>query len=354
MPLYSSDSLSNGETNVKPETAHANGKKVNLPLACGDESPWFYLYTSRFKVDKVEAKLKERYQTFIHKTILYSRREKQIVKEEKPSISGLIFVRGESGDEIQKYINMYFTGIYLVKSRYTKKYISVSHKIMLPFMKVAEVSSDKIRFMPNSIGHYSQGNTLVKVTSGVLSGLEGYVVRIAREKRLVLSVGNMTVAISGVYKETFENADEYIDSRKRQETVSLYSKRAQFTPVQLEIDKCFFQVKSRIDILAIDKSLDKWILHAKSLVINGKYDEAIDILFFILKELGSNIGYKEWGAEWNSIKDVVSEICNSIIKILTTIEKSSDVPEKTKTYIQSEKDSVLDMYPFCIGLSPKK
>ena len=65
--------------------------------------------------------------------------------------------------------------------------------------------------MPHPLEYYSVGHPLVKITSGVLDGLEGYQIRISRNKCLITTMGGLTIAIGGVYKENFENVDANSD-----------------------------------------------------------------------------------------------------------------------------------------------
>lgn len=255
-------------------------------------------------------------------------------------------MRGDCCDAIQKFLDTNFPGMYLVRDYYTKRTVSIPHRVMLPFMRISQLSADRIRFMPNSFGYYSSGHTLVTVTSGVLAGLEGYVVRIAREKRLVISVGSMTVAISRVSKETFENAEEYIKLRKQQQNDASSSNFIHLTPRQMEIDSCFFQPENRIDILAIARSLDKWITQAKFLVKDGKYSEAIDITMFILEEIGCRILHEGKSSNMDKVQDIIANICNEIILVLATMEESAKVPTAQKERIVIEKQSLVIRFPF--------
>ena len=75
-------------------------------------------------------------------------------------------------------------------------------------MKVAQVEPTRIRFMPNAFGHYAKGNPLLRITSGPLAGMEGYKIRIARDKCFVTTLGGMTVAIGGIHRDSFENLED--------------------------------------------------------------------------------------------------------------------------------------------------
>ena len=152
MPLYSTDDLSDLGKNDQAGTVceAVPGKEVFPEFE--DNSPWFYIFTYRSKADKVSKKLQERFQTIIHKTVVYNRHGKNIIKEEKPSVPGLIFVRGDCCDAIQKFLDTNFPGMYLVRDYYTKRTVSIPLRMMLPFMKISQLSADRIRFMPIRFG----------------------------------------------------------------------------------------------------------------------------------------------------------------------------------------------------------
>lgn len=218
---------------------------------------------------------------------------------------------------------------------------------MLPFMQVSRIGATRIRFMPNSLGYYSYGHPLVTITSGVLAGLQGYVVRIAREKRLVTSIGNMTIAISGIHKESFENAEEYVRARREQERRSAsFSSNIILTPEQTEIDRCFFTPKSRIDVLTIAGSLDKWIMRANYLIGKGECDKAVDIALFILEEIGSRAFHGYEKLQNGRISDIVSDLCRDMDYILSSAAGRAGISEELKERVATEKQSLLIRYPF--------
>lgn len=165
-------------------------------------------------------------------------------KTERPTISGLIFIQGNSR-EIQNYLNQIAIDLYLVKDCSTKKTAIIPDRVMQPFMQLSQINPHHIRFMPHSFDYYSPNHALIKITSGVLTGMEGYCIRIARDKCLVTTVGNMTVAIGGISKESFENVDEYI--RQRQETQNgsqALTYNDEFVSFQSDIAQCFFIPKT--------------------------------------------------------------------------------------------------------------
>lgn len=203
MPLYSTDihSKAVGQRGDADNVV----KSAEGSLSPGGEcTSWCYLFVHHAKINRMEKLLGGKFRTFIHRTTVYKKSDKKVRKEERPTISGLIFVQGDKA-EIQDFLNRNCHGVYLAKDCCTKATAVIADEIMRPFMQL-DVGRNRIRLMPHPLTYYSEGHSLVKVTSGLLAGFEGYVVRISRNKCLVTSLGGITVSISGISKETFENA----------------------------------------------------------------------------------------------------------------------------------------------------
>lgn len=169
---------------------------------------WCYIYVRNSRVKDVLRTLEQKFNVFVHKTIKYKRVKKRVVKEDVPTISGLIFIQGEA-TEIQSYLNEYCLGIYLVKDRSNGQPAVIRDKSMQTFIRMSHMSPFRMRLMPHPIDYYSTGHPLVKITSGILEGVEGYQIRISRDKCLITTMGGLTIAIGGVSKENFENIEEY-------------------------------------------------------------------------------------------------------------------------------------------------
>lgn len=76
MSLYSSDTLSSVGEDNQVEANHGSVSEREILSVYDNESPWFYLFTHCSKMEQVERKLQEKFQTFIHKTVVYSRHKK--------------------------------------------------------------------------------------------------------------------------------------------------------------------------------------------------------------------------------------------------------------------------------------
>jgi hypothetical protein len=167
---------------------------------------WCYLFIHHSKVAAFAEKLsKDKVNHFIHKTVEYQRRKQSrgIQAIEKPTVNGLVFLQG-TPRTLQTYLNENFENRYLVKNCSTRLPAVIPDSVMQPFMRVMETSPERIRFLLHPFQYYAGGNIKLRITSGFLAGLEGYVIRIDRDRRLVMDVGGMSVAISGVHCETFE------------------------------------------------------------------------------------------------------------------------------------------------------
>ena len=75
-------------------------------------------------------------------------------------------------------------------------------------MRIAETDPARIRFLLRPFDYYAQNRTLLRITTGEYAGLEGSVIRIARDRKLVMDVGGMSIAISGIHAERFEEVDK--------------------------------------------------------------------------------------------------------------------------------------------------
>lgn len=170
------------------------------------QTSWCYLFIHHTKVDTFTARLdRDKMRYFIHKTVTYQR-DKQtrgIHAIEKPTVSGLVFLQG-TVRMLQNYLAVNHPTYHLVNNCSTRLPAVITNRIMEPFMRVLETSPERVRFLLHPFKYYAGGNVKLRITSGFFAGLEGYVIRIDRDRRLVMDVGGMSVAISGVHCETFE------------------------------------------------------------------------------------------------------------------------------------------------------
>lgn len=252
-----------------------------------DQKPsWSYLFVHHTKVKGISSILeKDNRPFFVHKTIHYYRqgKSKTVRKKEIPTVSGLIFLQGNPA-EIQKYLDNVLPGRYLCKNCSTGKVAVIPDRQMRPFMGLAESDPERIRFLLHPFHYYARNRILLRITSGELEGLEGYVIRIDRDRRLVMDVGGMSVAISGVHAERFEVVRD--GSAARLSEADMLHKR-NLQERQALIDRYFHPVKTIREIAVQAENIE--ILRAQTIaeLAKGKLSchEALGTFFFIIEEI---------------------------------------------------------------------
>lgn len=303
--------------------------------------------------------------------------------EGRPTISGLIFIQGKT-KVIKKYLWERFPQYHLVNDCSTRKAAVIPDSVMQPFMRIANTDPSRIRFLVNPLTHYAEGNTLVEIMTGPLAGLQGYIIRIDRDRKLVIGVGDMTVAIGGVHKENFEKVEEVaraVNIRQRarrqaeqrrlregieanvnadvapqppdsdrnscEELRSASGKKSRtampdpdprlLTPIQQKVDTAFFTPETFNDILVITTNIELWTERAQRLIQAGNLADASEILTFLLEEIGywfTNI-YKKKSIDLMPVK----KAGNKAYRTALTILDNKHLPERTRQNLETNLDS---------------
>lgn len=302
------------------------------------------MFVHHAKMKNVRSILSERFRVFIHTTILFQRKNKQVKKYERPTISGLVFVQGDS-KAIQAYLRDELPGLHLVNDCSTGRVAVIPDEVMQPFMLLSHANPTRIRFMPRIYDYYSTGNTLVRITSGPLAGLEGYRVRIARDKCLVTSIGGMTVAIGGVSKENFENLDEYARQRKAESQEAVASARLELSPLQAEIEACLFQPKDALDSMALAAALQPWIARAQHHISVREFALAAEMLLYMLEASGSRLKAALRHLRIEELANMLG-CCREAARLLTALPGDLAIEPALKESIETQLDSLSLHYPF--------
>ena len=190
-------------------------KVEEMSISEETEAPWGYLFIQHFAAEKFDKNLKDsRFEgdftpkCFIHRTVSYKRKPngKGVMKEEKPSVSGLVFLQGETED-LKAFLQKNFPQYHLVNNCMTGKPASIKNSVMKPFMKVVESEPERVTFLRDPFVKFARDHVRLRVLTGILAGQEGYVVRILRDRQLVMDFGGNAVAISDVHNEDFQIAE---------------------------------------------------------------------------------------------------------------------------------------------------
>lgn len=180
----------------------------------GDASaaPWGYLNIHHFAAEKLEKRLAtEQFeggfvpQCFIHRSVNYKRKPngKGVMKEERASVSGLVFLQGET-EALQAFLKIHFPQYHLVRNCTTGRPASIPNRVMQPFMHVMQTEPERVTFLRDPFVKFAKDHVRLRVLTGMLAGQEGYVVRILRDRQLVMDFGGYAVAISHVHNEDFQ------------------------------------------------------------------------------------------------------------------------------------------------------
>ena len=338
--------------------------------------PWSYLFIRKRDAEyfSLKAETEGGFRTFIHRTIVtdasgksekgkpngsaQDREASNGTTEGRPTISGLIFIQGKT-KVIKKYLWERFPQYHLVNDCSTRKAAVIPDSVMQPFMRIANTDPSRIRFLVNPLTHYAEGNTLVEIMTGPLAGLQGYIIRIDRDRKLVIGVGDMTVAIGGVHKENFEKVEEVARAVNIRQRVWRQAEQRRLregieanvnadvapqppdprllTPIQQKVDTAFFAPETFNDILVITTNIELWTERARRLIQAGNLSDASEILTFLLEEIGywfTNI-YKKKSIDLTPVK----KAGNKAYKTALTILDNKHLPERTRQDLETNLDS---------------
>ena len=345
--------------------------------------PWSYLFIRKRDAEyfSLKAETEGGFRTFIHRTIVTDESGKTSkVKSEdqssgkpategRPTISGLIFIQGKT-KVVRRYLWERFPQYHLVNDCSTRKAAVIPDSVMQPFMRIANTDPSRIRFLVNPLTHYAEGNTLVEIMTGPLAGLQGYIIRIDRDRKLVIGVGDMTVAIGGVHKENFEKVEEVARAVNIRQRVRRQAEQRRLrerievnvnadvapqppdprllTPIQQKVDTAFFTPETFNDILVITTNIELWTERAQRLIQAGNLADASEILTFLLEEIGywfTNI-YKKKSIDLTPVK----RAGNKAYKTALTILDNKHLPERTRQDLETNLDSQMLRHGYLYSL----
>lgn len=320
--FYSKYHFLKGKGNTAPD--HASGAEKSLlpnPMAQEEKNTshgstsWCYFFVHNRKVDWAEKQLqRDQQKYFIHKTIKYVQRpagKHGVRRVSVPTVSGLVFLQG-SVKEVQTYVSQSFPFYHLCKDCSTQRVAVITNAQMQPFMRVAELDPDRIRFLLRPFLYYAKNHTLLRITSGPMAGLEGYVVRIARDRRLVLDVGGITMALSGIHNEHFEEVES--GEAKKSTTATI----RQLSEAQSFIDHYFQPIKTTEEVAQQCESIRLLRQHVLDDLAVDKitFTDAYAAFRFMLDE----VDYY-YGPQLSMSSDAFRPVSQIAIELLQTLQQ---------------------------------
>lgn len=174
---------------------------------------WGYIYIRNMAVQAFEEKMEDynachedaRHACFVHRSYRYKARkdDKGAKKELRPTISGLVFLQGRTKD-LQLFLKEHFPQYHLVNNCSTGKPAAIEDRVMKSFMALMSAAPENITFLREPFERFAKEHVRLRVLSGLFKGQEGYIVRIDRDRQLVMDFAGYAVAIRGLHKEDFE------------------------------------------------------------------------------------------------------------------------------------------------------
>ena len=318
----------------------------------GSQSHWSYLFVHNKKVGAfTDRLLRDEVTHFIHKSITYQRKKdtRGIQAIERPTISGLIFLQG-TPRELQRYLNETFPNYHLVNNCSTHQPATIPDSVMQPFMRVLETSPERVRFLLHPFKYYAGGNIKLRITSGYLAGMEGYVIRIDRDRRLVMDVGGMSVAIAGIHCERFEVVEEDDAEKYRQEKHDGSVGDMPTTPVrrltslQERIDRELYMPANQQEAGLIADVLDLWKERAAMYLERSHVAEAMEILFFLLEDIDHH--YSSLLSSKTLDMSPILAAARRIASLIDDMTVSPRLTEETRQEMAAERDSCLPRFGY--------
>ena len=213
---------------------------------------------------------------------------------------------------------------------------------MQPFMRVSETSPERIRFLLHPFHYYARNRILLRITTGELAGLEGCVIRIDRDRRLVMDVGGISVAISGVHAEKFEEVEPYKDMLKYEHIFyqrNLHERQAL-------IDRYFHPVKNAQEVKAQAESIDYLRSYVISEMDAGRMNiyEAWSIFSFVIEEIGYY--YAPFADQFKESLDPIMLHGGKVLQEMERIIQSTRIGGDTKCRYENEYAELMAKYEY--------
>lgn len=310
---------------------------------------WSYLFVHHSKIKGLEFQLTKDQKTFfVHKTVRYFKKngKQGVHRQEVPTVSGLIFFKGNP-KEIQSYLDLYFPNAHLCKNCSTGRVAQIPDAQMRPFMRINVTSPDRIRFLLRPFHYYATNHILLRITSGELAGLEGYVIRIDRDRRLVMDVGGISVAISGVHAEKFEEVEPA--EANQSDPTPFYKRNLQER--EAIIDRYFHPVKTTSEVAAQAENIDYLRNYVLAEIAQSRITlaEAWTTYTFIIKEIGYY--YAPFVDQFPDVLAPILQQGTKVLHELATLLAESDIEQDLKERYTTDHQELITKYGYLFSLS---
>lgn len=181
-----------------------------------ESAPWGYILIHNKKIETFRKEIDEynranpdaAHECFVHYSYKYRQRTdgRGVKRELLPTVSGLVFLQGQQ-KELQAFLREYYPQYHLINDCSTGRPACIADSVMKPFREVVTTHPENVTFLRDPFEKFAAKRVKLRVLTGLFAGLEGYIVRVDRDRQLVMELGGYAVAISGIHKEDFAIAE---------------------------------------------------------------------------------------------------------------------------------------------------
>lgn len=129
----------------------------------------------------------------------------EMVEVEEVAIRNLVFLRTDQG--LYSVVDRIAGLRAPFMDTMTGKPAEVGDADMNRFIAILKVHPSEIKLLHDPYAKFAD-RPLVRVKAGLFEGMEGRVVRVLRDRKLVLAVGQMAIAVSGIHRSLLEYVEE--------------------------------------------------------------------------------------------------------------------------------------------------
>lgn len=215
------------------------------------QTDWCYIYLHNRRIEAFQTFLNEKspFQSFVLKAHPL-RKEEHSHTPQQLILGGIVFIQG-TPEDVQRFFKDKSLSHTLVRDCATQRPAILSDEIMRPLRQVVELASERISFLPKPFAHYAEGHELLRVVQGPLKGLEGCILRINKDRKLVMKVGQLTLALARAHREIFEP----VTVKDDQSLQTAHHRQLTYLQEQLDKNLFFPQTQAEVQMYADNVAL---------------------------------------------------------------------------------------------------
>lgn len=160
---------------------------------------------------------------------------------------------------------------------------------MRALRQLAELEPERLVFLPKPFEHYADSNDIIRITTGHLKGFEGCIVRIDHDRKLVMKIGETTLAVSNIYldisKMDRKNFEIVVPKEKNTAEVNM-------NLIEQSINQIFHSPLTENNVGLLGQNLEYMVIKARSLYRRGKHLAAMETLICLMNEMSKHIPTK--------------------------------------------------------------